>query len=265
MNKLSTFGAILIGLLVGGCGLTDPRRGTPAVTFVTATPAPVTADGSAPIAVLNTPVLAEAITATPFVPDLPTATRTGQPTSRPTLTPSFTVTYTESPEPTQRVQKCNATPQGGFATIYGKDPGLQRSLGCAIGNAAPITAANQDFESGRMIYASQLGEQPIRVIYVLYNNGSFQRYDDTWIENVDPANTGANPPPGRLAPIRGFGKVWNNNPAVRSGLGWATNTEQGAPAQSQRFERGEMVFLSSLKQTFILVGGQPWRVDSTPF
>ena len=35
------------------------------------------------------------------------------------------------------------------------------------------------------------------------------------------------PPEGRYQPIRGFGKVWRENPQVREQLGWAIAPEQG--------------------------------------
>jgi hypothetical protein len=59
--------------------------------------------------------------------------------------------------------------------------------------------------------------------------------------------------------------VWRSNPPVRGGLGWALGAEAGTSAQIQRFERGEMVFVAAVGQTFIFVGGANWRTDPTPF
>jgi hypothetical protein len=120
----------------------------------------------------------------------------------------------------------------------------------------------------RGVWASQLGELPTEVIYVLFANGTYQRYDDTWIEGVDPSTPPDSPPAGRTVPMRGFGKVWMTNAPVKNGLGWALVPEAGTGAQIQRFERGEMLYLASLNQTFVFVqgaGGGTWRVENTPY
>ena len=43
------------------------------------------------------------------------------------------------------------------------------------------------------------------------------------------------PPPGRVAPLRGFGLLWASNAEVRAALGWATAPEQGDRGDTQRF------------------------------
>src|SRR5258708_29025723 len=124
--------------------------------------------------------------------------------------------------------------QGVLATMLTQDGGPKAALGCAAGPATAITAAILSFENGSMLYASQLGDLGNKLIYVLYNNGTYQRFDDTWVENVDPASTGEIPPTGRNTPVRGFVQAWHNNPAVKGALGWATNTEAGTNGELQR-------------------------------
>ncbi len=263
---------IVAGVLFGGCSALGPRP-TPEPIFVTATPvAELPSPTPGDTAVIGpTPESTEsALTTSAAFPTLPTSTNTPAPTQKPTLTPSFTPTYTDTPAPTQKAPtalKCTSTPQGGFAAIWGKDTTLQKALGCAQGPAVGINSASLTFDNGKMLWASQLGDVQTRVIYVLYNNGTYQRYNDTWVEGVDPESTGEIAPPGKLTPVRGFGKVWHNNPAVKNGLGWATGNEAGTPGQIQRFERGEMLFVAALGQTFIFVGGtsNTWRADGTPF
>ncbi len=262
------WGFILI-LLLTGCGILDQR---PTVTPIFVTATPVAQEPSQAPTPNTTAVLAPTpeSTATSSLPTLEPATKTPPPTQAPSLTPSFTITYTDSPAPSQPTGmpvKCTAAPQGGFGMIYGKDPALQRSLGCAVGAAVAINSASLSFENGQMLWASQFGDAPTKMIYVLYKNGTYQRYPDTWFEKSDPESTGEIAPAGKLTPVRGFGKVWHNNPAVKSGLGWATNQEVGTPGQIQRFERGEMLFVATLGQTFIFISGTTsiWRADSTPF
>jgi hypothetical protein len=259
----------LVLWLVTGCGLLEPPK-TATPIFVTATPLPVT-PSEVPPTVESTPLFGPTVdvAGTAVVQfAAPTSTPTPQDTKPPSLTPSFTITYTETPESTRRavsVATCTSAPSGGFATIFSRDPALQQALGCAVSGAIPINSATQDFESGRMIWASQLGEIPREVIYAVYNSGTYQRYDDTWVEGVDPMAPADSPPAGRNVPARGFGKVWSNNPAVKNGLGWALNTEFGTGAQMQRFERGEMIYIASLNQTYVFIGGGSWRLDTTPF
>lgn len=277
-RRLAMAACAVVGLVVGGCGVLIPRpTATPLVVFVTATtqaataaPTPANTDVVGPTQDAILPTLPTA-TITPtgtdplaILPTLPPATKTPLPTSRATLTPSFTPTFTESPMPSGTAVKCTgATAQGGFATILSKDKALQRSLGCPLTAAMPIDSASQPFDGGTMLWASM----PTRSIYVLYNNGTYQRYDDTWVEKVDPDSTGETAPAGKFAPIRGFGKVWHNNPPVKNGLGWATATEAGTPGQIQHFVNGDMLFVATLGKTYILISGSTsiWRIDPTVF
>lgn len=273
----------LLAAVLSGCSALLAPTATPLI--VTATPLPT----ETPPPATSTPVIGGVVTpssadltfaamiptatltATPnlaaVISTLPTSTAT-VPVKPPSLTPSFTITLTDSPEPTGvpgQPSVCGAPAAGGFGTIYSRDPALQQALGCPVSLAVAITVATQDFEQGRMVWASQLADVPTRTIYVLYNNGTFARYDDTWTEGVDPESGGETAPAGRVAPIRGFGKVWRSNAPVQQGLGWALAGEVGAGAQIQRFERGEMIYVSSINQTFIFIAGSGWRLDPTPY
>ncbi|MCC7450772.1 MAG: hypothetical protein IT324_25380, partial [Anaerolineae bacterium] len=185
------WGVILL-LLLTGCGALN-RQETATPIFVTATSvAEVPSQAPTPN---TTAVLAPTPegTATAALPTLEPATQTPRPTQAPSLTPSFTVTFTDSPAPSQATGtplRCTATPQGGFGAIYGKDAAVQRSLGCAVGAAVAINSASLAFENGQMLWASQFGDAPTKMIYVLYRNGTYQRYQDTWFENTDPESTG---------------------------------------------------------------------------
>jgi hypothetical protein len=258
---------LTISLLAAGCGIIEPPR-TPTPIYVTATPPPVTPTDTPPPA--PSPVIAPLASAVAPSNLFPTATGTPLPTTAPTLTPSFTATFTESPAPTLNAKTCTVAPQGGFAAIYSANPSLQQALGCAMGPAVAVNSAVQEFESGRMIWTSQVGDLPPGAIYALFNAGTYQRFADNWVEGSDPVDApgGSSPPAGRTAPIRGFGKVWGLNPSVRNGLNWALGGENGTGAQMQRFERGEMLFVAALNQTFIFAGtptGGTWRADKTPF
>jgi hypothetical protein len=66
------------------------------------------------------------------------------------------------------------------------------------------------------IYAIRTSPQPLFTT----------RYADTWAEG-EPAPPPASPPPGLSEPIRGFGKVWREQPGVRESLGWGVGSERG--------------------------------------
>lgn len=256
-------------VLIAGCSALGPRP-TATPIFVTATSVPVAELPTA--ATESTAVFGptQDPNATPVtLPTQETATATLLPTLPPSLTPTFTATYTESPVPRSTVvaRVCTTVPQGGFATIYNRDAALKQALGCPVSAAVAINSAVQQFDTGRMVWASQFADAPTKMIYVVYNNNTYQRYTDSWFEGADPESTGEIAPAGRMTPIRGFGKVWHNNAAVKNGLGWAAGPEAGTPGQIQRFERGEMLFVASIGQTFVFIGSGAgaWRADGTPF
>ncbi len=86
-----------------------------------------------------------------------------------------------------------------------------------------IRVAEQVFEHGRMFWV-----QPTDEIWVIFDDGRWRQYKNTFVEGEsaesDPLLT---PPPGLWQPIRGFGEIWRENEEVRSGLGWAKDTEYG--------------------------------------
>jgi hypothetical protein len=99
-----------------------------------------------------------------------------------------------------------------------------------IASECPLThdyvpAAYEPFEGGYMVWRGDTRE-----IYVLYDDGRYKTYyeiyQDTWNEG-EPINIEETPPPGLLAPVRGFGKLWASQPGVRDILGWATTEEIG--------------------------------------
>ncbi|MBO9308593.1 MAG: hypothetical protein J7551_02285 [Chloroflexi bacterium] len=255
MLRIALFSALL---MLVGCAPQPPAA--PIVLIVTATPRPPTPNLS------PTPVIAPLINLT--LTPRPTATPTRSPALTPTLTPSFTVTYTDTPDPLSAVSTCAIAPQGGFATLYNRDPELRQALGCALSLATPVNGAVQDFENGRMVWISALADVPSGTIYAIFNTGQYARYVDTWLEGVDPVqpSLSESAPSGRIAPIRGFGKVWALNAAARNGLGWALAPESSTGAQVQRFERGELVFVAALNQTYVfLAQGSRWRLENAPF
>lgn len=84
-----------------------------------------------------------------------------------------------------------------------------------------ITASIQIFDHGRMIWRSDTG-----YIWALVDGGAAHGFPEPvyghWRDNPIIAK----PPPARVHPIAGFGKVWSNRQEIHSTLGWATEAEE---------------------------------------
>ncbi len=147
--------------------------------------------------------------------------------------------------------ECGPFPHGPFADIWLANPGLQAALGCPAElhprmapEAYPVKTAFQPFEHGTMIWSDRVAWYPQPIIYVLFEDGTYRRFDDTFNPETDAVTGDELPPEGRIAPVLGFGKVWRTEPAVRDALGWAISPEQPGDGSFQMFERGEMLSLT---------------------
>jgi hypothetical protein len=147
---------------------------------------------------------------------------------------------------------CPFPPPPTLSALLSRDPSLLPALGCPFG-APPvptqISGAWQFFERGAMVYLAGSPGQ----IMVVTNDGRFRRFDDTFIQGVDPESGGEAPPAGLIEPVRGFGKVWRTNPDVRMALGWAVVPETGGSLTLSVFERGRAVALIARGETLVLV------------
>jgi hypothetical protein len=114
---------------------------------------------------------------------------------------------------------------------------------CPSGPARSSWAAEQSFEHGRMIwmehgeyvYGDLWGSGDYAgtgVIFVLYDNVT-KTFVDTWTPAQEESDPSIVPPTGLYQPIRGFGKVWRDNPEVRENLGWALGPEEGYETRYQ--------------------------------
>jgi hypothetical protein len=179
-----------------------------------------------------------------------TALGTGVPTGIPPLeaitnTPGFT-----SGTPPATI--CLTLPAGGFGAVFLNNPNIAAQLGCPTSTVQDVPAAWEAFQQGIMLWLN--GE-----MLVLYNTRQFQTYPDTFVDGVDPQTSSETPPQGFFTPIRGFLKVWSGNPAVRNGLGWALNPEQGVTAKVQTFPTGRMIWLPGRGDIVVLLPSGQWQ------
>jgi len=101
---------------------------------------------------------------------------------------------------------------------------------CPLYEASITNAAEERFEHGTMIWMQQLnlGENKTGgVIFVLFDDGTFKRLDDAWVEGMPESDPDIQAPQGLLQPIRGFGKLWRENADIQKKIGWAVTPETG--------------------------------------
>jgi serine/threonine-protein kinase len=83
---------------------------------------------------------------------------------------------TPTPDP---APPCAAPLVSGFGLVWGSFANVRTALGCpTAGEDGPFDGAYQPFARGTMLF-SPVGLGRGKTIYVLYDNGTFERYDDT--------------------------------------------------------------------------------------
>src|SRR5205085_10265662 len=127
-------------------------------------------------------------------------------------------------------------PIRGFGKVWAEHRNVQRGVGCPLSYAPfdkeqAVPSTYESFERGSMFWVSMPAPYTpalvTRTIYVFFNDGTYQQFEDTW-QNGEPENGGLTPPAGLYEPQKAFGKVWREGTGarVRERLGWATAPEQ---------------------------------------
>lgn len=277
-----SFLLVLLGLtfFLGACDLvgSEPTL-TPIV--VTATQEPRFLIVTATFTPSPSPVLAPTLPGQELTP-FSTSTSAATATPAVTQTPTFTLTPTDTPITPGAIigpvggipaggglSVCSIAPQGGFGVVYANNPDIAAQIGCPLGSgsATPVNNAYQTYEGGLMVWVSSVGATGQPGIFAIFNDSTFQRFNDTWRDGIDPVSVGLNPPAGRIEPIRGFGKVWRETAGMSEALGWATSEEIGGTGFVLSFERGEMIYVPQNGQTYVLVAGAPgvWTSIAQPY
>lgn len=114
----------------------------------------------------------------------------------------------------------------------------------------------QSFENGSMIWTPNRNAAGGQIWVTYYNKQKgwmmWQFYADLWREGM-PISAGETPPPGLYEPVRGFGKLWREDPTVRAWLGWATSPELQDHGHTQFFNNGvQMIYRFSADRVWLL-------------
>jgi hypothetical protein len=188
----------------------------------------------------ETPELGVSTSSAPTAPaatSAPGATQPGQATA--TALPSATLAPTKVP-PTPTVGLPEGAillptqPRTGPTTapntpvpIYG--PGvLEGTLTAqppAIPQVAAYNAVFQRYQGGAMLYVAELREIWVMVQTPGKSGGPYYRFPDQFMEGDPEDIVDLEVPVGLLQPHRGFGRIWREQPGLRTQLGWAADYE----------------------------------------
>lgn len=76
--------------------------------------------------------------------------------------------------------------------------------------------------------------------------GNWYQFADTWVDG-EPTPVTETPPTGLYVPVRGFGKIWLENPGLKQALGWATDTETSVTSAWEAFKGGSVIWTADQK------------------
>jgi hypothetical protein len=167
---------------------------------------------------------------------------------------------------------CPFEPERGFGELWRGNADVRAALRCAeplYGDGrysvdSAIVSSYQTFEHGTMLWTeNDYGWYLERHIYVLYDDGTFDLFDDAWDDTQPFDDPTLIPPDGLYQPVAGFGKVWREEAGVRDRLGWATESETGSAGEIQPFQRGEMVWREAEDLIWVFYADFNWEVDGT--
>ncbi len=262
--RLSALCALLAVALTGCASLRPaPSPMTPTNTaypFVTATerPTPTPVTPSATPTATPTPTATFTPTATPGPSVTPTPSPTAVPTATRTLTPSGFL-------------YCPYPASGVFRQVVDARQDIKLAVGCPLAQdnktrpkTWPVEARWQPMEHGSMLWVSNVGWYDGAVIYVILEDGTYTRYDDTYTIGGDPSDGGPPPPDGLYRPTEALGKVWRIIPGLIEQIGFATQPEITYPGDMQLFQYGDMVTIPPLSGVGVFIRGETDRWTLIP-
>lgn len=208
-----------------------PANRPPATPEPSATPTPIPTTSSRPVATLRT---------------------TPTPSATPTQIPTDTPTPTATPVP----PVCNISVEDRFRNLWERGGGI--SAGCPQGQAYTRRVAYQPFQNGFMYWVASPSGDAGGMIYVLYANGLWQEYPDTWVEGMT-ERAGHSPPAGLVEPRRGFGNLWRQLGGPSASIGWALQDETGSDfGLLQAFPNNAVILQFPEQSPIFMPDGKKW-------
>ncbi len=140
-----------------------------------------------------------------------------------------------------------------------------------------LEAVGEDFEGGRVYRYAPDPDYPADqrgTVYIIYNDGEWVTFPDTWDNSQASSDATIVPPEGRYQPVDSIGKVWRENSEVRQRLGWAYEPQNKFQGRVQTYsaESGgdsHFIFIDHGKWGLVLVlnsvdmGPNSWEVAGT--
>lgn len=137
-------------------------------------------------------------------------------------------------------------------------PELKLRLGAVSGTERTVAVTEQTFQGGAMLARADNNQ-----VYALIRPTSrWLSFANTWRPGEVLPSAGVRPA-GTFEPLRGFGKIWRDQPAVKLQLGWPVYDERKAIGSAQAFENGTLL-RSSLGVAYGLLNDGTWRTLPDP-
>jgi hypothetical protein len=145
---------------------------------------------------------------------------------------------------------CTSTVIPALTSAYQRiDAYIRDQMGCPGAVYRDRPAAVQNMENGLMIWVD-LGNDDKR-IYAYMSYGYYMFYFDTWTE-ADGNRPNIGGCEGLYVPRRGFGKVWRDDPELRTQIGCAVEEfEQPRTATVQLFDRGAVIWMQDTDAVYV--------------
>ncbi len=162
---------------------------------------------------------------------------------------------------------CSEDPRRGFGELWRNNDAVRAKIGCAetyYGGEQVIPTAYEEFEHGAMLWmAIEDTYYSEQTVIVLYDDGTFDRFEDTWESSQPVDDPSIIPPAGLHQPKFGFGKVWREASGVRDRLGWAVEPESASNGSFQRFNYGAMIWRENEDLIWVFYGDLYWEPSGT--
>ncbi|HEY53482.1 MAG TPA: hypothetical protein G4N94_08505, partial [Caldilineae bacterium] len=147
---------------------------------------------------------------------------------------------------------CQIPPKNGFGNVWNNNYHLRQRIGCPTEQEVGLNAFEQQFKNAYVV-DSRTDMQ----IYVLFNNGYWEKRPNTWQQGDAVTNPMLIPPHGWYQPEYGIGKMWRNDDNFSQRTGWAKWPQQPVQATRQTYEHGEMLWTGT-RGVFTLFPDGSW-------